>query len=198
MYVLSMPASPLAFFFQGLFTRPMNKRSILPISGIVLLLIVGVYSWLQFSGKPLEIKESKISAPAGPVFTQEGTLYFFDKASRDTLTNLTIEIADNETDITQGLMWRHTMADSCGMLFLFAGEEPRSFWMKNTYLPLDIIFINNYQQIVSIARNTEPLTLTSIPSAAPARYVVEVNAGYCLTHGITEGDFMEFEVQPSK
>lgn len=73
------------------------------------------------------------------------------------------------------------------MLFLFPREAPQSFWMRNTPLPLDIIFISATRTIVSIAANTTPFSETPVPSDSTAQFVLEVNAGFCQQHGITIG-----------
>ena len=73
-----------------------------------------------------------------PPFQKEGELTFFDKDSRDPIKKIDIEIADDQASITQGLMYRREMADSLGMLFIFNQMEPRSFWMKNTYISLEL------------------------------------------------------------
>ncbi len=79
------------------------------------------------------------------------------------------------------------LPDNSGMLFIFDNDQSRSFWMANTPLPLDIIFVNSEFEIVRIHRNTQPYSQESIQSEAPARFVVEVNAGYTLEHDIREG-----------
>ncbi len=78
------------------------------------------------------------------------------------------------------------------MLFLFPHEELLSFWMKNTPLPLDIIFINTARMIVSIVQNTTPFSEKPLPSGSPAQFVLEMNGGFCQQHGITVGDRVEF------
>ena len=83
--------------------------------------------------------------------------------------------------------------DQC-MLFLMPTEEPQSFWMLNTYIPLDIIFANQSMEIVKIQANRQPQSLQSIPSERPAKYVVEVNAGFCAENGIVEGDRIRFQL----
>jgi hypothetical protein len=73
------------------------------------------------------------------------------------------------------------------MLFVFDGDAPRSFWMKNTPLPLDILFISSQSRVVSIAEDTIPYSLASIASGGPAQYVLEVNSGFTRRHGIEAG-----------
>ena len=73
------------------------------------------------------------------------------------------------------------------MLFVFADERERGFWMKNTPLPLDIVYIDSSSRIVSIAENTTPYSTKTIASRGPARYVLEVNGGFCREHGIVAG-----------
>ncbi|MFK7844990.1 MAG: DUF192 domain-containing protein [Rhodothermales bacterium] len=101
---------------------------------------------------------------------------------------LDIEIADNDSSITRGLMQRDGMPDLSGMLFLMPTEDIQSFWMSNTTISLDIIFINGQMEIVHIAKYTTPLSPNSVPSEYPAAYVLEVIAGFADTHGILEGD----------
>jgi uncharacterized membrane protein (UPF0127 family) len=84
------------------------------------------------------------------------------------------------------------MPESAGMLFIFPQEEVRSFWMKNTYIPLDIIFVDASREIVTIQSNTQPLSTEPVPSYKPAKYVIEVNAGFTSKHNIKEGDRVEF------
>ncbi len=74
-------------------------------------------------------------------------------------------------------MWRKKMAENQGMLFIFATQEPQSFWMRNTYIPLDMIYVNSAFEVVSIRKNTPVLNDTPQPSGLPAQYVIEVNAG---------------------
>ena len=85
-------------------------------------------------------------------------------------------------------MQRASLPDSSGMLFLFPQTEQSGFWMANTPLSLDIIFVNADSQIVDIAKYTKPLSSKNIPSQAPYRYVVEVPAGFTDTHGLVEGN----------
>ena len=120
-----------------------------------------------------------------PLFVKEGVLHFLDSTGTDTISH--IEIADDSYSRTQGLMYRRSMPDSVGMLFVFEEEKPQGFWMLNTYFSLDIIYINSKLEIVSIQKYTKPFSKLMLPSKAPAMYVVEVNAGYCYSNGIKAG-----------
>jgi uncharacterized membrane protein (UPF0127 family) len=125
-------------------------------------------------------------------FKKEGYLAFVKKNTFDTISVITVEIADSEEEITNGLMWRYSMPDTNGMLFIFDQERPLSFWMKNTSIPLDMVFVNGAREIVSIQDNATPLSTLPIFSRIPARYVVEVNAWFCVDHGIKTGDRITF------
>lgn len=100
----------------------------------------------------------------------------------------TVEWALTPEQRQLGLMFRQTMADDAGMVFDFFVEQPVSFWMRNTLLPLDMIFIRADGTVRSIAANTTPLSLTGVPSGGPVRYVLEVNAGTVERLSIDLGD----------
>jgi uncharacterized protein len=127
----------------------------------------------------------------GPAFVREGALTFLNK-NKDTLTAIDIEIADDEASRMQGLMYRSSMEDKQGMLFIFDKQEPQSFWMKNTKIPLDIIYIDENKKIVSISENTIPFSEEPIPSGSAAKFVVEVNAGFCGKNKIDTGNYIHF------
>jgi uncharacterized protein len=132
---------------------------------------------------------------AGDVpFTKEGSLQFI-KPDGKTASHLDIEIADDANQQQIGLMYRHTMAEDRGMLFIFNDINTRSFWMHNTYLPLDIIYVGPDSTIVSIRPNNPPLNDDHIDSTYPAQFVVEVNAGYAQRHGLQAGDHVHWERQ---
>jgi len=105
-----------------------------------------------------------------------------------TPVRVTVEIADTHEKRALGLMYRRELPELHGMLFLFPRQEPQSFWMKNTPLSLDIIFIDATRTIVSIAQNTTPFSEKLLPSDKPAQFVLEVNSGFCQRHGIAVGD----------
>ena len=102
-----------------------------------------------------------------------------------------VEIADTREKQALGLMFRDSMPPDQGMLFMFPREAPRSFWMKNTRIPLDIMYFNENLELVSISADTPPCRVRycpSYPSAAPAMYVLELNAGLASELGVTAGD----------
>ena len=105
----------------------------------------------------------------------------------------TVEVAANDADRAQGLMHRQDMAADEGMLFVFDGMGERFFWMKNTPLALDIIFISDRGVITHIADNTVPYSERVIPSMGPAQYVLEILAGTSAAIGIKPGDRVRSE-----
>jgi uncharacterized membrane protein (UPF0127 family) len=130
--------------------------------------------------------------PTGPQFKKEGELYLL-KAAGDTIRRIDIEIADIESERTIGLMHRRSMPDTQGMLFIFEREEPRSFWMRNTLIGLDILYIQEDGTIESIAKYCVPKSEKSIPSRGPALYVLELIEGFCDIYNVEVGDKIEFQ-----
>lgn len=102
-----------------------------------------------------------------------------------------VEVARNDADRAQGLMFRRSMAPDRGMLFDFARVEPVSMWMQNTYISLDMLFIRPDGAIARVAENAEPLSLRTIPSGEPVLAVLELNAGTAARLGIKAGDRVE-------
>ncbi|HCB88353.1 MAG TPA: DUF192 domain-containing protein, partial [Porphyromonadaceae bacterium] len=119
---------------------------------------------------------------------------FLSAQNNDTLSVIDIEVADNNQRRARGLMYRKSLPADAGMLFVFDEEEIQGFWMKNTYIPLDMLFVNADNEIITIHTNTAPLKEWNYASTRPALYVVEVNAGYCAQKQITEGDKIIFEL----
>lgn len=108
----------------------------------------------------------------------------------------TVEIADDEAERARGLMFRDQLAEGHGMLFIHDEEGPQSYWMKNTRIPLDILYFDNARKLVSQKRDVPPCTLGDAcppyPSDAPARYVLELNAGEAARIGLDDGVVMAF------
>jgi uncharacterized protein len=141
--------------------------------------------------EPVAQSAGKLQTKSAVAFTKQGELRFLDKKD-NLLYAVDIEIADDDARRTQGLMYRDSMAENRAMLFVLPDEREQSFWMKNTIMPLDIIYVNAKKQIVSTQKNAVPYSEDSIPSNGPARYVVEVNAGFCDRHTIKPGDHIEW------
>lgn len=98
-----------------------------------------------------------------------------------------VEVAATDPMRERGMMWRKELADGNGMLFVFPTEEEHSFWMRNTLIPLDMIFIDSKQAIVGIAENAPPRSLVSRTVGAPSKYVLEVPGGWCQKVGVRSG-----------
>jgi uncharacterized membrane protein (UPF0127 family) len=103
----------------------------------------------------------------------------------------TVELATNDAERERGLMYRKELPEGRGMLFDFQHDRPVAFWMRNTYIPLDMIFIRGDGRILSIAENTQPLSDGLIPSGGPVRAVLEVIGGTARKLGIAPGDRVE-------
>lgn len=106
---------------------------------------------------------------------------------------LDVEIADTEPKRSQGLMFRRDLGPNRGMLFLFDEDQVITMWMKNTYIPLDMVFIDAGWHITNIARNTEPLSTEIISSEGPASRVLEIAGGQAAKLGLKTGDAVSLQ-----
>ena len=112
----------------------------------------------------------------------------------------TLEVADTNDSRRTGLMQRKSMPADHGMIFVFAEEQPLGFWMKNTLIPLDVIYLDAKGKVVSI-KKLEPLDLTAVDSDGPAKYAIEINRGAAAGAGVKVGDVLnipERAREPSK
>ena len=107
-----------------------------------------------------------------------------------------VEVADTAEERRWGLMYRSELEADRGMLFVFPDEKAHSFWMKNTPLSLDIIFMDRRRRVVGIIHDTIPFSNRSVGVAIPSQYVLEVRAGLARRKGIVEGDVARFERVP--
>jgi len=108
-----------------------------------------------------------------------------------------VELADTADKRNLGLMFRDSMPDDHGMLFIFPSETRRSFWMKNTRIPLDIFYFDSNLALVSVAENTPPCRTEkcpNYPSDGPAKYVLELNAGKAAELAVKSGDLLELHL----
>jgi uncharacterized membrane protein (UPF0127 family) len=109
-------------------------------------------------------------------------------ASKTGVHSFAVEVVDNDADRAKGLMYRRELPEGRGMLFDFQRDQEVSFWMQNTYIPLDMIFIRGDGRILRIEENTEPLSTRMIPSRGAVRAVLEVIGGTSRKLGIAPGD----------
>jgi uncharacterized membrane protein (UPF0127 family) len=108
-----------------------------------------------------------------------------------------VELATTPAEREQGLMFRKSLASNAGMLFLYPDEQQVAFWMKNTLIPLDMLFLKADGSIARIAHDAVPLDETPIPSNVPVKAVLEVNGGTAQALGIKEGDKVDYSDAPS-
>lgn len=125
-------------------------------------------------------------------FKKEGNLTIRKQKVDTLITSFDIEIAESEYETQTGLMYREQMALNQGMLFIFPDERIHSFYMKNTEIPLDLIFIKADSTIASFQENTEPYNEAGISSQVPIKYVLEINAGLAQKWLLEIGDKIEF------
>jgi uncharacterized protein len=169
------------------------------VIAVILVLILVIGSLIVFVNpnpkrvqKTVDPMNTESVEASKPVFRKDGELRFLKSKDNTIISTLNIEVADDDAERAQGLMYREAMNENDGMLFLMGAEEIQNFWMKNTILPLDILYVNSERRIVSIHANCKPYSLENINSDKPAQYVVEVNAGYAEKHGIKIGDLISF------
>lgn len=137
-------------------------------------------------------EEKKTIKQVEVTFKKEGELTIYKATSDSIVATLEIEIADTDYDIQTGLMYRSSMKKNQGMLFVFPNVIERYFYMKNTKIPLDLIFIDNNKTVVSFQQNAKPFDESSLSSNIPAQYVLEVNAGFVGEWNIKVGDHVTY------
>jgi uncharacterized protein len=99
-----------------------------------------------------------------------------------------VELARTSAEINRGLMYRTSLAESAGMLFIFSGDYKHYFYMANTYIPLDMVYISSKNVVVGVVANAKPLSTALITPPGPCHYVLEINGGQCAQKGIHAGD----------
>ena len=175
-----------------MYIKSLNEKNAQMKKNILILVIVTATISI-FSCKKKEKDEKIITEEI--TFTKEGelTLYSLKDSISTPITSIDIEIADNDYERETGLMYRKTMEEKKGMLFIEDKLKPQSFYMRNTLIPLDIIFIDNLFKIVSFQKNAKPLDETSLPSEKPAKYILEINAGLSDQWNLKVGDSISFK-----
>jgi len=140
------------------------------------------------NGQPAGGAASSTSPAAAPIVVVRG--------SGGRAIPFHVELARTEPERNRGLMYRASLAPDAGMLFLFDRPAQLTFWMKNTLIPLDMIFIGADRRIVGIVENAEPQTLTSRRVEGLSQYVLEINGGFAAKLGLTAGSEVEFRDVP--
>jgi len=143
---------------------------------------------LQRIGFVLALTVCAAAARAEPIVIHAGgSAYKFE-----------VEIVTTPEGRERGLMFRKALGPNAGMLFIYPSEKPVSFWMKNTLIPLDMLFLKTDGSIAHIAHDAVPMDETPIDSGAPVKAVLEVKGGTAEALGIKEGDRVEYRDQPSQ
>ncbi|MCL5027463.1 MAG: DUF192 domain-containing protein [Bacteroidetes bacterium] len=125
------------------------------------------------------------------LFRKDGTLTFVDSLN-NVKAKIDIQIAATDFDRELGLMYRKHMDENQGMLFIFHKEDIQNFWMRNTFIPLDMIYVNSKKEIVTIQHATQTLSDQTYSSTAPAEYVIEVNLNFTDKFNIKVGDKIDW------
>ena len=165
-----------------------NRQWLIGI-GVIIVIAIAVFFWNLIAYDTEKNSFSGIKAQAG---LDQGQLTFISPDS-SRMERILIEIAEDDYSRANGLMYREDLAENQGMLFIFEEERQQYFWMKNTPLSLDMIFVNKEHKIVNIQKYTIPYSTKSYGSTGPALYVVEVVAGYCDQRGIEAGWSIEWK-----
>lgn len=127
--------------------------------------------------------------PTGIPALRSGKVIFLEAKAPDVL----VEIVEREQDRARGLMYRKSMPESHGMLFVFQERENHTFWMRNTCIPLDMLFLDSDGTIVGIEENTPTMNDSTFEVGCPSTYVLEVNAGWTRRHGVVAGQKVKLE-----
>jgi uncharacterized membrane protein (UPF0127 family) len=141
---------------------------------------------------PKKTTQDAAIVSAAPMFKKQGELKF-TKGDDKPIVAIDIEIADDEAKREVGMMGRPEMEERQGMLFIFEEEQMASFWMRNTILSLDMIFIDKHGKIVTIHKNTKPFSDDTYSATEMTLLVLEVNAGFTDKYHIKEGDVVNWK-----
>ncbi|MGB5781713.1 MAG: DUF192 domain-containing protein [Eudoraea sp.] len=136
--------------------------------------------------------QKKVVKTEPVTFTKEGELTIFRQQSDSVIIKYNIEIAESDYETQTGLMYRESLEMDQGMFFIFPDVLYHSFYMKNTKIPLDLIFIDEELKIASYKENAQPLDETGLSSEVPVQYVLELNAGQRKQYALEVGDRIEY------
>jgi uncharacterized membrane protein (UPF0127 family) len=148
---------------------------------------------------PPEIKTEVVAATDAAVAKPSATVTSLPKVTFETQAGpqvVTVEVVSAPLEVQRGLMYRRHLEPDAGMLFLFPREKVQSFWMKNTLIPLDMIFIKSDMTVAGFVENAQPLTTSPQTIGVPSQYVLEVNGGWARRHGVSAGTKVKFDNLP--
>jgi len=162
-----------------------DLKKLLIFVPILPLLLAGCQVGDIVEGGEVWMDQGEVQGPTATMRTAKGNFV------------IDVEIADTKEERTKGLMYRDSMNDNHGMFFVFDNEEKLSFWMKNTLIPLDMIFFDSNYRVVHVQKNARPCKADPcevFPSIKPAKYVLEVKAGTSDRLEIKEGDTVQVNI----
>jgi hypothetical protein len=168
-----------------------QKQSLLKrrwITGVIAIFVIAAIAIIAMPKK----SQDTVSNSTTPMFKKQGALTFIGKNTRP-IMKIDIEISDNDSKREVGLMGRPTMEERQGMLFIFEQAQFQSFWMHNTILPLDMLFIDASGEIKTIHKNTTPFSDQTYQSTVPVIYVLEVMGGFTDKYNVAVGDHIEWK-----
>lgn len=154
---------------------------------IVYIAAIGIFCLGNVSCK----EDKKTVEPVVITFKKEGELVI-KKSNDSIIKTIDIEIADTDYETQTGMMYRDSMEDNQGMLFVFPSASYHSFYMKNTRISLDIIYIGSDNKIINIQKNAKPFDETSLPSDGPSQYVLEIKGGLSDAWKLEIGDVIDY------
>jgi len=162
---------------------------------IILAIVMGLGYYYRHTQEKARLIQQRVAAREALTKNKQqlGRVVFFDKQNRANI-ELIVELAQTDYEKEKGLMFRENLPETQGMLFVYKDEKPRTFWMKNTPLSLDMIFVDSRYHIVHIAKFTKPESEQLYPSGKPAQFIIEVRAGFCDHNGVKDGQRISWEV----
>jgi uncharacterized membrane protein (UPF0127 family) len=136
----------------------------------------------------------RCTKPAEPAVAPVRTTTVTIRVTPEKEVSILAELAMRPEERERGLMFRETLEDGQGMLFAFPSIQVRSFWMKNTRIPLDMLFLDSDKRIVGIVHQAQPGSTKDVGVDEASQYVLEVPGGYCRRHGVRPGLQTRFEL----
>ena len=157
-----------------------------PLLALPLLMTLACTEARQAPDRANPAHVASASEPEIPMLSQRGKVEIKTREGKELL--LDVEIASDDAERARGLMFRKQMPEMAGMIFVFPETSVHSFWMKNTLIPLDMLFAAADGTIVGIVEGAEPRTLSPRAVETESKYVLEVNGGWCARNGVAAGD----------